>query len=209
MGVGRLVWWLLRWLFGPGRPDRGRRNGSPRPARPTPVRVVSVQDGDSLVVRFPDSRRGDRHRVRLYAIDAPEHDQRFGREAREYLRRLVWNRNDLMMETVDTDQYGRLVGVLFYRSLDRSRSVNRLMVQQGLARWYREFGGRGLGLEQAEHDAQRLRRGIWASNREVAPWDHRRTQRTKANGSGCLRWVLLAAGIGAAVLAIAVCGDFS
>jgi len=129
-----------------------------------------VQDGDSLVIRPVQGRNSAEFRVRLYAIDAPEHDQEYGQEAREYLRRLVWNRTDLMVEPVDTDQYGRLVGVLYYRGVDRRRSVNRLMVEQGLARWYRRYGGDGLGLEQAEetpgadggacgHRAARLRRG--------------------------------------------------
>ena len=209
MGLGRLLWWLLRWLFRSGQPSRGRGSRNPGHGRPTAVRVVSVQDGDSLVVRLPQSRADDQHRVRLYAIDAPEHDQRFGREAREYLRRLVWNRNDLMMETMNTDQYGRLVGVLYYRAQDRRRSVNRLMVQQGLAYWYSEFGGHGLGLEQAERDAQRLKRGVWASSREVVPWEYRRTQRARAEGTGCLKRVMLAAAIGAAVFAIAVWRNFS
>ena len=119
-------------------------------SRPFPVRVVSVQDGDSLVVRPAQSGRDEQFRLRLYAIDAPEGDQRYGHEARDYLRRLVWNRTDLMLESMDTDQYGRLVGVLYYRGTDRRRSINRLMVQQGLARWYSRYGGHGLGLEQAE-----------------------------------------------------------
>ena len=121
----------------------------------------------------------------------------------------MWNRDDLLLEPVDTDQYGRLVGVLYYREVGRRHSVNRLMVEQGLAWWYRRFGGHGLGLERAERDAQRRRRGLWASGRQVAPWEHRRAQRERAKGAGCLRWVLLAALIGAALLAIAMCGEFA
>lgn len=170
-----------------------------RPGRPFAVRVVSVQDGDSLVVRLFGCSRGEDFRVRLYAIDAPESDQQHGRESRDYLRRLVWNREDLMMEAVDTDQYGRLVGVLYYRDLDRRRSVNRLMVEQGLARWYSRYGGHGLGLEQAERDAQRRRRGVWSGRHRVAPWDHRRTQRREAKQTGCLKLLLAGAAVGALV----------
>ena len=208
MRVGRLLGLFLRWIVGPGWSSRGSNQLTPRPGRPVPVRVVRVQDGDSLVVSFPESGDSDHYRVRLYAIDAPEHDQRFGREAGHYLRRLVLKRDDLMLEAMNTDQYGRLVGVLYYRTMDRRRSVNRLMVQQGLAYWYRQFGGHGLGLEQAERDAQRLKRGVWASGREVAPWDHRRAQRARAEGAGCLRWLLLAAAIVIAVAAIGVFGNF-
>ena len=206
--MGRLLGLFLRWIVGPGWSSRGSNQRTPRPGRPVPVRVVRVQDGDSLIVAFPNSRGNDHYRVRLYAIDAPEHDQRFGREATDYLRRLVRNRNDLMLEAMATDRYGRLVGVLYYRAMDRRRSVNRLMVLQGLAYWYRQFGGHGLGLEQAERDARRLRRGVWASGREMAPWDHRRAQRARAESAGCLRWLMLAAAIVIAVAAIGVFGNF-
>ena len=167
-------------------------------SRPFPVRVVSVQDGDSLVVQPTRSGRDEQFRLRLYAIDAPEGDQRYGQEAREYLRRLVWNRTDLMLESMDTDQYGRLVGVLYYRASDRRRSVNRLMVQQGLARWYSRYGGHGLGLEQAERDARRRRRGVWATRNSVALWDHRRAQRREAKQTGRLKWLILGLLVGAA-----------
>ena len=167
-----------------------------RPGRLFPVRVVAVQDGDSLIARAAHSRHGGQYRIRLYAIDAPEHDQKYGLEARDYLRRLVWNRTDLMVEAVDTDQYGRLAGVLYYRAMGRRHSINRLMVEQGLAYWYREFGGHGLGLEQAEENARRRRRGVWASRGQVAPWEHRRAQRETAGGPNRLKWLLAGAMVG-------------
>ena len=140
-----------------------------------------------------DGRGGEDFRLRLYAIDAPEMDQQHGSEAREYLSRLVRNLTDLVLEPVDTDRYGRLVGVLFYQRAGRTRSVNRLMVEQGLARWYSQYGGHGLGLEQAEREARRRRRGIWSGGESTAPWEHRRAQREAAAKGGRLRWVLLAA----------------
>ena len=190
---------MFRWLFSPQRSrGTGQQTG---PSRPLTVRVVSVQDGDSLVVRLLQSRDNQQCRVRLYAIDAPEGDQDYGREARDYLRELVWNRTDLILEIMDTDRYGRLVGVLYYRGKDRRRSINRLMVEQGLAYWYSRYGGRGLGLEQAERQARGRRRGVWASRGRVAPWDHRREQRESVARGGCLKWVLPGAAVSALVLA--------
>ena len=171
-----------------------------RYGRPFSLRVVSVQDGDSLVVRSSDYGRGEEFRLRLYAIDAPEWDQVHGREARDYLARLVVGRGDLVLESVDTDQYGRLVGILYYREVGRQRSINRLMIGQGLARWYSQFGGYGLGLEQAEREAQQRRRGIWADDRSVAPWEHRRAKRAAASQRGCFWWLLLAAVVGTVVV---------
>ena len=189
---------MFRWLFTPRR-TRGTLEHT-RLSRPFPVRVVSVQDGDSLVVQLPQSRENEQYRVRLYAIDAPEGDQTYGREARDYLRRLVWNRTDLILETMDTDRYGRLVGVLYYRGMDRRRSINRLMVERGLAYWYSRYGGHGMGLEQAERQAKGRWRGVWASRGRVAPWEHRREQREAVARGGCLKWLLLGAVMGALVL---------
>ena len=179
------------------------------------VDVVSVQDGDSLVVRprrsFWRPRRSRRPiTVRLYAIDAPETDQQRGAEAREYLRRLVTGRTDLDLQPVHTDRYGRQVAILYYRRRGRKQSVNRTMVEQGLARWYQTYGGQELGLDHAERQARRRKRGVWSSRRSVAPWDHRRKQRQAAarrrQRPGRLRWALLAAAIAAAIAAAVALG---
>ena len=190
MFVGRILWWLLNLPFRLARPGRrGYRKG-----RPFPVRVVAVQDGDSLLVRPASS--GDRQiRVRLYGIDAPEHDQDYGREARDRLNSLVRGTAELTLEPRDTDRYGRLVGVLYFRSSGRQHSINRVMVEEGLARWYSRYGGRELGLDGAEQNARRARRGIWASGRQVAPWEHRRAQRRASASPGLLKVLLLATAI--------------
>ena len=191
-----MVWRLIGRLWGPGSRRHGpanhnRQNPRLRYGHPSPVRVVSVQDGDSLVMTPVNSRGNEEFRLRLYAIDAPEWDQRSGQEARDHLSRIVRNREGLMLEAIDTDQYGRLVGVLYYRAAGRGRSINRIMVEQGYARWYRRFGGRELGLEQAEQEARRRRRGIWGAGRAVAPWEHRRAQRETASRRGCLPSILV------------------
>ncbi len=195
MFIGRTLWWLLTLPFklaGAGR-------GSFRRGRPFPVRVVLVQDGDSIQV-VPVNQSDRQVRVRLYGIDAPEHDQDFGREATERLRSLVRGQNNLTLEYKDTDRYGRLVGVLYFGPSHRQRSVNQVMVEEGLARWYSRYGGRELGLDQAEQNARRARRGIWSSGSQVAPWDHRRAQREAASGHSLLKILLLATAVSVVIV---------
>ena len=204
MFVRRTPWGLLGLSFKPGRPRRrGFRGG-----HSFPVRVVSVQDGDSLTVR-PLERNSEVLRVRLYGIDAPEHDQDFGREARDRLSSLVRGRSEFTLEPKDTDRYGRLVGVLYFRSSGQSHSVNRILVEEGLAWWYSRYGGGELGLEQAERNARRARRGLWGAGKQFAPWDHRRAQRQTAasrrqaaKGWSLLRTLLLATVISVGVVVL-------
>ncbi len=68
-------------------------------------RVISVPDGDTIVVR---DQHGNDVRVRLYGIDAPELHQRGGEQARDRLLRMVMDR-EVYLVTIDHDGYGREV----------------------------------------------------------------------------------------------------
>ena len=109
-----------------------------------------------------------------------------------------------------TDRYGRQVAILYQRGQGRRRSVNRMMVEQGHARWYSSYGGQELGLDDAERNARKRRRGLWATRRAVAPWEHRRARRQSAGRrrrrAGRLRWMLLAAAVVAALAAAVALG---
>lgn len=125
--------------------------------------VRYVYDGDTLIL-------GDQRRVRLIGVDTPElgrdgrPDQPFALEARDALRRLLTehhNRIQLRFDTVRQDRYGRLLAHLY---LPDGGSVERWLLHQGLATafivppnvanlaCYRE----------AEQEARRARRGLWA-----------------------------------------------
>ena len=155
-------------------------------SRPIPVWVTSVPDGDSLwIVRDPNSVDSEIP-VRLFGIDAPEKDQDYGPEAQQALWQLVWRTRGLSMEVVDVDQYHRLVVLLYHQSAGRSRSINRMLIEQGHARWYSRYGGESLGFAAAEDQARSNRRGFWLNRHQVAPWDHRAAQRRRQSQSqGC------------------------
>ena len=177
MFIGRTLWWLLTLPFRLVKPNReGFRKG-----RPFPVRVVSVQDGDSLQA-VAVNRSDRRIRVRLYGIDAPEHDQDYGREARERLSSLVRGRNDLTLEYKDTDHYGRLVGVLL--SWIARRAALR---QPGDGRGGVSPAGTaataGTNWGWTRRSRTRGAPGAASGLRAVRsrPWDHRRERRRPAS----------------------------
>ncbi len=139
-----------------------------------PVQVLRVIDGDSVKVKLSN---GAEYSVRMYGIDAPEMDQRVGRESQEYLRRLVRSRREWRLQVVDVDRYQRLVGVLYPEGRSVRDSANHAMVESGYAYWFREYGGSELGFDDSERYAQRERAGVWATQHSVRPWDHRRAKR--------------------------------
>lgn len=132
---------------------------------------VGVSDGDSIHMELP---HGERVRVRLYGIDAPEKDQEFALTARRKLGRLIYNKQ-IRVEVVDIDKYGRYVG----RVYAGTRYVNRFMLKEGLAWHYKHYAAEDELLAEAESRARAAGRGIWASAVPCRPRLFRREKRLK------------------------------
>lgn len=130
---------------------------------------VGVSDGDSLILELPD---GERVRIRLYGIDAPEKDQPFALEARKKLGYLVYDKF-IRVEVLDIDQYGRYVGKVYAGA----RYANRFMLKEGLAWHYRYYAAGDAELAEAESRARTAKRGIWASSAPLRPRNFRSERR--------------------------------
>ena len=143
------------------------------------VSVRRVKDGDGMMaVRLGWFRRSRENlEIRLHAIDAPEYDQPFGREATHRLRRISEGKRFTLRVWEPQDQFGRVVGVLYHRRL--GQSINRQMVQSGMAYRFTRYGEmNGLGLAEAERTARRRKIGVWSLPKGgVRPWHHRQRQR--------------------------------
>ena len=151
----------------------------------TNVYVVRVVDGDSLWCI--DGNSSDiEFEVRLFGVDAPELDQPYGTEAREHLQVLALGKN-FWLDVEDVDQYDRVVGVLY--SADRRASVNRRMVEVGLAFRYSDYGDL-YGTLASETSARENRLGVWHQDGGgIRPWDWRRGKRPEPSETlaGCLQ----------------------
>ena len=126
-------------------------------------RVVSVQDGDTLTVRVA----GQRVKVRLAGIDAPERDQPFGEQSRQSLSRMALNRT-ASVAVQKIDDYGRTIGVVTVAGLN----VEAEQVRRGLAWVYRQYR-HDPQLLALEAEAKAARRGLWADANPKPPWDWR------------------------------------
>jgi len=136
----------------------GYGNLQPLPSR-GPFRVTRVLDGDTIVLDNGET-------VRLIGVDAPEihHPeipvQRFGEEAKEFLRRLVEGFEcNLEYEPGEIrDQYGRLLAYVFVEG----RLVNAEIIRRGYAYAYTRFPfRRQKEFMMLEQEAREKQYGLW------------------------------------------------
>ena len=127
-------------------------------------KVVAVTDGDTITVLAGK----EQVKVRLDGIDAPERRQAFGTVAREKLAELVFEK-PVKVITKGKDRYGRTIGTV----IAGERSVNLEMVRAGLAWHYVEYS-KDAELARSEREARAAKRGLWADEAPVAPWDYRK-----------------------------------
>lgn len=132
-------------------------------------KVVGVTDGDTITVLVGR----EQVKVRLDGIDAPERRQAFGNAAREKLAGLVFEQ-DVKVITKGKDRYGRTIGVV----VAGERSVNLQMVEAGLAWHYVEYS-KDMELARAEREARAAKRGLWADQSPMAPWEFRKKSAAK------------------------------
>ena len=131
-----------------------------------PARVVGVSDGDTITVLTPEKKQV---KIRLSGIDAPETGQDYGSRAKQAASEPAFGK-DVTIRPVDTDRCGRTVADVI---LPDGRSLNREMVEQGMAWWYREYAHGDQVLERLEADARAAVRGLWAQANPTPPWDWR------------------------------------
>lgn len=134
-------------------------------------KVVSITDGDTLIVRESPTKSVT---VRLVHIDAPEKGQAFGTRARQALGELAYGK-EAEVVGISKDRYGRTLGEVFVDG----KSINLELVRQGFAWAYVEYSPPAEYVsEQAA--AKMGGKGLWADKEPVPPWEFRKRRRTTA-----------------------------
>lgn len=134
-------------------------------------RVVAVMDGDTLMVM----RGNQRVKVRLAEIDAPEKAQAYGAESRQSLEKMVMGKT-IQVTSRAVDDYGRLVAMLSVDGLN----VNHEQVRLGMAWEYSRFHNNTEVLS-FQHEAQQVKRGLWAGEEIVEPSQWRKLHPSTLN----------------------------
>ena len=147
----------------------------PAPALAAMQRVVDVANGDTIMIG--SLHGGDRARVRLHGIACPEMNQPYGQAAKTYILRLVRNKLvDVEPAPQGKDQYGRVVAIVH---VPGAGVLQELLLQEGLAWVYPQHCKNCGAWEAMQAQARREKKGLWAGENPVPPWQWRKAQKKK------------------------------
>lgn len=127
-------------------------------------KVVRVSDGDTIHVQ---PKKGAKEKIRLNDIDAPESNQKWGRQSTAYLQKRIGGK-EVRVEWQKRDQYGRILGTVFCDGVD----INHEMVKSGNA-WLYHYS-KNPEYSAAMQAAKSARLGLWSLPSPIDPWQWRR-----------------------------------
>lgn len=141
--------------------------------------VLSIADGDTITV----VEAGERVKVRLACIDAPELSQApYGQTSRQALQALLPLGAQVSLRVKATDRYGRRVAELLKAKIDNknnSNNINQLMIASGQAFVYWSYISAcdRESYARLESLARLKALGIWAAPGGLGrPWQWRQQQ---------------------------------
>jgi len=128
--------------------------------------ATRVYDGDTFTLQRAGN---DDIKIRIVGIDAPEKDQAFGIQSRDYARQLLDGKK-VTVYTEPGETYGRKLGIVI---TEDGKHFNYEMVANGYAWWYDQYS-KDKYLEAAQLEAKRKKLGLWNNPNAQAPWEYRR-----------------------------------
>jgi endonuclease YncB( thermonuclease family) len=129
-------------------------------------RVVWVADGDSLTIAAAD---GQRYKVRLAGIDAPERGQSYSQQSRQHLKALCLGKSTEVLVFLN-DRYERSVGDVYCEG----KNAGEDMLSHGLAWVYRPHSDRHQHYSGLKISAQASGLGLWIDKSPMPPWEWRK-----------------------------------
>lgn len=114
------------------------------------------------------------YKIRMNAIDAPEQNQPFFKQASKALSNKIYHKTVTVL-WAKKERSGYLIGDTWLNG----RYINVEMIFDGWA-WHYKRDANDQGLADAEDAAKKKEKGIWEeSELPVPPWDWRKIERKK------------------------------
>ena len=126
----------------------------------TPLENIRVVDGDTIRAEA----KGKEIKIRLVEIDAPEMNQPFGMQSKNFLNKLLYEK-DVTLISQGEDRYGRTLGEIFANG----ESANTLMIKSGFA-WVYDRYVKDSSLYKYQDQAKAENLGLWGAKDPIAPW---------------------------------------
>ena len=136
------------------------------PTQPLPARVSTISDGDSLWIK---TTKGERLKIRISQIDAPEICQAWGQESKRALAQRLKGK-ELQVELLHKDKYERWLARIRVGRDD----VGAAMVASGHAWAYSLGKYQNAVYYKQEEAAKSAKRGLWSLPKPVQPRVFRR-----------------------------------
>jgi len=130
--------------------------------------VTRVVDGDTIYISTEEGQV----KIRLLGIDCPEKNQPYGDKATQFAYDMVMGKTitAIAEEGNVYDRYGRFLGNVL---LEDGRNFNEELVRNGLAWHYKQYSNDPV-LEELEEKAREEKKGLWAEENPMPPWEWRR-----------------------------------
>ncbi len=131
------------------------------------ARVIAVHDGNTVTIQASD---GEKYEVLLFGIDCPELGQAYGKNAKNFLEKMVLQKN-VTVEFHGKDRTGKQIAVILLKNEDDPRVE---LLKEGLA-WMVERNA-PQDLEPYIRWARAKKKGLWEAESPTPPWTFRREQ---------------------------------
>ena len=126
-----------------------------------PLENIRVIDGDTIRAEV----EGKERKIRLNDIDAPEMNQPFGVQSRNFLIRLL-DKKDITVVFQGKGSYGRPLGEIYANG----ESANTLMIKFGFAWVFDKYVKDSSFLYEHQDQAKTKNLGLWQAKDPIAPW---------------------------------------
>ena len=136
-------------------------------------KIVKVADGDTVTLLTAENKQV---RIRLAQIDAPEKDQPWGQNSKEFLTRIAAGKAAIVDVVQKEDRYKRVVGTIYINGVD----ICKLQVKMGNAWAYRDYL-KDKTIITLEAQAKSSKRGLWSlpTREQMEPWTWRKKAKSK------------------------------
>lgn len=142
------------------------------------AKVQRVVDGDTVHVV---DNNGNKFKVRLTGIDAPEQNQAYGLASKDQLKKEIINKWVFLESKprkgmpYTLDRYKRVLAKIILNGTD----INLLQISRGYAWHFKRYQNQQspsdrMTYDQAEKNAKKNRLGLWAEKKPIEPWKWRK-----------------------------------